>query len=94
MKYQTEAEEVIRDTAYEIQHSRTGEFRLVDSSLGKISAVRFPYVEDTIKLNRARLNHLLSTLSDWSDSECLQAQEDIRRGSDFDLAFEENSPKR
>ena len=66
----------------------------MDASLGKVSAVRFPYVEDAVKLNRARLNHLLTTLSDWTDSECLQAQESIRGGSEFDLAFEENNPKR
>ena len=94
LKYQSESEETIRSTAYEIKHSRTGEFRLVDASLGKISAVRFPYIEDAIKLNRAHLDHLLTKLSDWTDSECLQAQESIRGGSEFDLAFEENSPKR
>ena len=94
LKYQSEAEEIIRDTAYEIKNSRNGEFRLVDSSLGRVSAVRFPYVEDTVKLNRAHLNHLLTTLSDWTESDCLQAQEDIRSGSEFDLNLDENSPKR
>lgn len=93
MKYQSEAEEVVLGTSYDI-YNQDGEFRLIDSSIGEVNKVRFPYVQDTVKLNRLRLNHLIQSLSDWTDDECLQAQREVTDGTDFDLAIKEGTPKR
>ena len=81
------------NTSYDIYRSG-GNFRLVDSSIGEVSKVRLPYVHDTVKLNRLRLTHLIETLSDWSEDECLQAQREVGAGTEFDLAIEEGTPKR
>ena len=93
LKYQSEAEEIVLGTSYDI-YNRNGEFRLIDSSIGEVSKVRLPYVQDTVKLNRLRLNHLITSLSDWTEEECLQAQQDISDGTEFDLAIKEGTPKR
>ena len=93
MKYQSEAEEIVLGTSYDV-YNRNGDFRLVDSSIGEVSKVRFPYVHDAVKLNRLRLNHLITSLSDWTEEERLQAQRDVTDGTDFDLAIKEGTPKR
>ena len=93
LKYQSEAEEIVLGTSYDI-YDQDGEYRLVDSSIGEVSKIRLPYVQDTVKLNRLRLNHLIESLSDWTENECLQAQRDLTAGTDFDLAIKEGTPKR
>ena len=93
MKYQAEAEEAVRGASYDV-YSQDGGFRLVDSSIGEVSKVRFPYVNDAVKLNRLRLDHLIASLSDWTEEECLQAQQDLTKGTEFDLAIKEGTPKR
>ena len=93
LKYQSEAEEVVLGTSYDI-YNNGGKYRLVDSSIGEVSEVRLPYVQDTIKLNRLRLTHLIETLSDWTEDECLQAQREVTAGTDFDLAIKDGTPKR
>ena len=93
MKYQSEAEESVRGISYDV-YNQNGEFRLIDSTLGTISKVRLPYIQDAVKLNRLRLNHLIESLSDWSTEECLEAQQQIVEGTDFDLGIKEGSPKR
>ena len=47
-----------------------------------------------MKLNRLRLNHLIQSLSDWTEDECLQAQREVTDGTEFDLAIKEGTPKR
>ena len=93
LKYQSEAEEIVLGTSYDI-YDLDGEYRLVDSTIGEISKVRLPYVQDTVKLNRLRLNHLIESLSDWSDNDCLQAQRSLTEGTEFDLDIKEGTPKR
>ena len=67
---------------------------MVDSAIGEISKIRLPYVQDTVKLNRLRLNHLIESLSDWTDNDCLQAQRTLVEGTEVDLAIKEGTPKR
>ena len=93
LKYQSEAEEVILGTSYDI-YNQNGEFRLIDSSIGEVSKIRLPYVQDRVKFNRLRLNHLIESLSDWTTEECLEAQQQLSEGTNFDLAIKEGTPKR
>ena len=93
MKYQSEAEEIVLGTSYDV-YQHKGNFRLIDSSIGEVSKVRLPYVQDTVKLNRLRLNHLIDTLSDWTEDECLQAQREVSEGTEFDLDIKEGTSKR
>ena len=94
IRKQSESESVIRDVSYDIVHGE-GRFELVDSSIGDINSVRFPYVSDTVKLNRKRLDHMLVHYSDWTDQECLQAQSEIVSNTEFNLFSTKNKgPKR
>ena len=93
IKYQSEAEEAIRNVTYDV-YIHDGDFRLVDSKLGKVSAIRLPYVSDTVKLNRAHLNHLIESLADWTESECQQARQKVTEGTELDFDLDENAPRR
>ena len=93
LKYQSEAEEVVKNVTYDL-YAKDGEIRLIDSTMGAVSKIRFPYVCDSVKLNRFRLNHLIETLADWTDDECLQARQELAEGTEIDLALKDDSPKR
>ena len=93
LKYQDEAEQIIKNAQYELD-SRDGEFRLVEAEIGDISQVRFPYVKDQVRLNRARLNHILDNLADWEPEEQASAEAAVTQGTSFDIGLEPDEPKR
>ena len=93
MKYQDEAEQVIKNVQYELD-SRDGEYRLVEAEIGDISQVRFPYIKDQVRLNRARLTHILDKLADWSPEEQAKVESELTQGTTFDIGLEPDEPKR
>ena len=93
LKYQDEAEQIIRDAQYDLD-SRDGEYRLVEAEIGDISRVRFPYVKDQVRLNRARLNHILDHLADWEPEDQVRAESEVTQGTSFDIGLEPDEPKR
>ena len=84
---------MVKSATYDI-YARDGELRLIDSTIGQISRIRFPYICDSVKLNRFRLNHLIESLADWSDADRLQAHQTITEGTEVDMAIKDNAPKR
>ena len=93
LKYQDEAEQVIKNVQYELD-SRNGEYRLVEAEIGDISQVRFPYIKDQVRLNRARLNHILDKLADWSPEEQAKTEAELTQGTSFDIGLQPDEPKR
>ena len=93
MKHQAEAERVIRDVSHDIIKN-DGRFELVDSTIGNVTKRRFPYVSDAVKLNRKRLEHMLTQCSDWTEADSKAAHQSITAGSSFHLAVSDDAPKR
>ena len=84
---------MIKSVKYDIQN-QDGKFHLVDSKLGDISQTRFPYICDHVKLNRARLNHMLDNLADWSWEERDACRTEMNKGTEFDTGAQASYPKR
>ena len=82
----------MKETSYDIEH-RDGKFQLADISLGEISNKRFIYICDAVKMNRKRLDYMLTQSSDWSEQECHAAHQEIVGGSEFPLATSESAPR-
>ena len=93
LKYQDEAEQVIENVQYELD-SRNGEYRLAEAEIGDISQVRFPYVKDQVRLHRARLNHILDNLADWTPEDQSKTEAELTQGTSFDIGLEPDEPKR
>ena len=93
MKYQDEAEQVIKNAQYELD-SRDGEYRLAEAEIGDISRVRFPYIKDQVRLNRARLTHILDNLADWTMEDQAKAEQEVTQGTSFDVGLKPEDPKR
>ena len=67
---------------------------MVEAEIGDISQTRFPYIKDQVRLNRARLNHILDKLADWDPEEQSKVESELTQGTSFDVGLEPGEPKR